>query len=131
MKCKKKNTLNFPTLHFLLLLLLLLIFVKVAKALGMSEEERKAKDDGEFWLTVEDFVAFFDGVDILDRDVDVDTIVIEIDEDDGRCLGPLKGCAKGCFSYYCLCEGARLLCCPHRGSDKTTKVKKCCGVVVS
>ena len=28
-------------------------------------------------------------------------------------------------------EGARLLCCPHRGSDKTTKVKKCCGVVVS
>ena len=40
---------------------------EVAKALKMSDEERNSKDDGEFWMLMDDFIRFFDGVDILDR----------------------------------------------------------------
>ena len=53
----------------------------------------------------EDFMVYFDGVDILDREVNIKDVVLTIDEADG-CLAPAKGCARGFFRYWCCCEGA-------------------------
>eukprot|EP00613_Pedinella_sp_CCMP2098_P013882 CAMPEP_0171756038 /NCGR_PEP_ID=MMETSP0991-20121206/44823_1 /TAXON_ID=483369 /ORGANISM="non described non described, Strain CCMP2098" /LENGTH=467 /DNA_ID=CAMNT_0012358235 /DNA_START=28 /DNA_END=1432 /DNA_ORIENTATION=- len=52
------------------------------------------KEDGAFWMTMEDFMLYFDGVDILDRGVNIKDVVLTIDESEG-CLAPLKGCAAG------------------------------------
>lgn len=72
----------------------------------------------------EDFMVYFDGVDILDREVNIKDVVLTIDEADG-CLAPAKGCARGCFRYWCCCEGVTHLCCPHKSSEDTVEVKKC------
>jgi hypothetical protein len=62
----------------------------------------------------------------MDRSVDIQDVVLSIDEADGPCLGPLKGCLRGCGRYWCLCEGASHLCCPHAASKDTVKVTHCC-----
>ena len=60
-------------------------------------------------------------VDVLDRGIDINDLVMDIDEANGNLYGPLLGCLKGCFSYWCLCEGACRLCFPHRSSKVTVK----------
>jgi len=97
-------------------------------ASALSFRDAGTKDDGAFWMVIEDFVKFFDAVDVCDREVGIRDVVLQIDEADGACLGPAKGCAKGCFRYWCLCEGATHLCCPHHSSDKTVKTRKICGM---
>jgi calpain-15 len=94
----------------------------VASALNFQID---TKDDGVFWMLFEDFMKHFDAIDILDREVDINDITFTIDEDDGRCFGPLKGCLVGCFRYWCLCAGCSHLCCPHHRSSETVKVNRC------
>ena len=70
-------------------------------------------------------VQFFDGVDVLDRSVDIHDLVLNIEEDDGPWCGPLLGCCRGCFKFWCLCQGAWRLCFPHESSSATIKIHYC------
>ena len=72
-------------------------------------------------MELSDFCEYFDGVDILDRHVDINDVVMTIDESLG-CSAPLIGCIKGCFGYWCLCQGPAHVLCPHISSKSTAKV---------
>jgi hypothetical protein len=45
-----------------------------------------------------------------DRSRGIDDVRLDVHEDEG-CVGPTKGCAKGCLMYYCCCRGVAALCC--------------------
>ena len=38
-------------------------------------------------------------------------------------IGPAMGCLLGCGYYWLCCHGPYALCCPHRSSSKTVKVR--------
>ena len=75
-------------------------------------------------MAYEDFMKYFNGVDILDRETGIGNIVLDVNEDE--MCGPLRGCCRACGRYYCCCEGPTALCCPHHSSEDTVVVKKCC-----
>lgn len=79
-------------------------------------------DDGMFWMEYCDFMDHFSTVDVCHRSTGIADVKIDLYEDDG-CLGPTKGCAKGCCEFYlphcskqaphCRgCIGCTALCCP-------------------
>lgn len=53
----------------------------------------------------------------------IDDIRLDIHEDSG-CIGPTKGCVKGCAEYYCACKGCIALCCPTDHKMKTVAEMK-------
>ena len=77
-------------------------------------------------MIYEDFMKYFDGVDILDRETGIGNIVLDVNGDET--CGPLRGCCRACGRYYCCCEGANALCFPHHSSTETVEVKKCLGL---
>lgn len=88
---------------------------EVKKAVGFVDV-----DDGAFWMSWGDFVQNWSRIGIVDRTVDVNCLKLQV-RDDSACA-PVKGCAKGCLRFWCLCEGARRLYCPHRASQETVSV---------
>ena len=71
----------------------------------------EVKDDGFFWMEWKDFRQHFQSIDVCHRSRSLRDVRLDIHEDDG-CKGPVLGCVRGCFGYYCLCKGCRALCCP-------------------
>ena len=104
---------------------------KVAKACGV--DPGKPSDDGVFWMAYEDFLAYFDSIDVLKRTEDLHDIYLDTHEDmKPRVFGPLRGCVVGLCRYFVACQGVRKLCCGRAPTgDDTVEVDQkrmhCCG----
>ena len=104
---------------------------KVAKACGVAPG--KPSDDGVFWMAYEDFLAYFDSIDVLKRTEDLHDIYLDTHEDmKPRVFGPLRGCVVGLCRYFVACQGVRKLCCGRAPTgDDTVEVDQkrlhCCG----
>ena len=103
----------------------------VAKACGV--DPGKPSDDGVFWMAYEDFLAYFDSIDVLKRTEDLHDIYLDTHEDmKPRVFGPLRGCVVGLCRYFVACQGVRKLCCGRAPTgDDTVEVDQkrlhCCG----
>lgn len=82
----------------------------VAKDLDHTEE-----NDGSFWMAFEDFVRYFDRIDVCDRSTYAD-FRLNVREDE-PCLGVCKGLVCGCSRFWCICEGFRRIYCGHRNKE--------------
>ena len=73
-----------------------------------------------------EFIAHFNSVDICNRSRGVRDLFLDLKEDDGcqNCLGPLKGCATGCVSFWCWCKGVKALYCGKTASEQTLEMTK-------
>jgi hypothetical protein len=87
---------------------------ELAKEIGLS-----VKEDGEFWIDLDNFCREFDKVAICDRTVKND-LRLNTREEWPVC-GPLYGCVKGCGMFWCLCKGVRVIYCGARTSDSLRK----------
>jgi len=85
-------------------------------------------DDGAFWMSWEDYIQNWKWIGVIDRTVDIKTLRLNLKDD--SCCAPTIGCCKGCSSFWCCCTGCKRLYCPHRSSDETVKVKKCCSCAI-
>ena len=89
----------------------------------------EARDDGAFWIAVEDFVRNFRSVSICVRDTGFNDLALDVHEEMGVC-GVCFGCVTGCLGFWCLCRGCRALCCGEEADDETVKGKRdsmaCC-----
>ena len=86
----------------------------------------RAADDGAFWMAWGDFERIFEQLDVCARARGVRDLQLERNEADGRlqhCLGPLKGCAAGCFAYWCLGRGCAALYGAHGGEEATIDIE--------
>jgi len=81
--------------------------------------EAVARDDGIFWMPWEQFEIHYGSVDICDRTAGFRDLAIDLNEEEG-CAGPVKGCASGCFRFWCCCEGTINLCCGHTPESATS-----------
>lgn len=80
------------------------------------------KNDGVFWISWYDFQSIFTDIDICHKSFGKHDLILDIHE--GVCCGPMIGCTKGCFSFWCCCNGCKALYFPHKSSQSTLKVKK-------
>jgi len=80
------------------------------KHTGVAFEIGKPKDkeDGVFYMSWEDFIKYFDLVDILYPHFGQDNIHLRIVEEDAWC-GTCRGCAWGICKYWLMCKGVRTL----------------------
>ena len=108
-----------------------LCVVHSAEACGV--DPGKPSDDGVFWMAYEDFLAYFDSIDVLKRTEDLHDIYLDTHEDmKPRVFGPLRGCVVGLCRYFVACQGVRKLCCGRAPTgDDTVEVDQkrmhCCG----
>ena len=94
---------------------------KVAKACGV--DPGKPSDDGVFWMAYEDFLAYFDSIDVLKRTEDLHDIYLDTHEDmKPRVFGPLRGCVVGLCRYFVACQGAEARCGRAPTGDDTVEV---------
>ena len=89
-----------------------------------AEELKYVPDanDGIFWMEWSDFAKNFTKISICDRDANKD-LSLEIYEDHPRC-GPCLGCASGCASFWCKCNGCRVI---YFGNEKGDAMKSGAG----
>eukprot|EP00756_Hemistasia_phaeocysticola_P008073 Hpha_TRINITY_DN14485_c3_g1::TRINITY_DN14485_c3_g1_i1::g.157968::m.157968/K08582/CAPN15; calpain-15 len=93
----------------------------VASSVGKTDG-----DDGMFWMQFEDFITYFDAIDVLDRSTGEHDFAFRTYEGEG-CCGPCTGCCKGCCSLWCCCKGAKVLCCSRKGTGEMRKgERECC-----
>eukprot|EP00598_Pedospumella_elongata_P001962 CAMPEP_0184979376 /NCGR_PEP_ID=MMETSP1098-20130426/9690_1 /TAXON_ID=89044 /ORGANISM="Spumella elongata, Strain CCAP 955/1" /LENGTH=351 /DNA_ID=CAMNT_0027502687 /DNA_START=199 /DNA_END=1251 /DNA_ORIENTATION=+ len=76
----------------------------VALEIGKPEK----KEDGIFYMCWEDFIKYFNVVDVLYPNYGMDNIHFRVVEQDPYC-GNCRGCAWGCFKYWFCCKGLRTL----------------------
>jgi hypothetical protein len=81
-------------------------------------------DDGAFWMSWNDFVESWEGVGVVDRTIDIDSLTYDFDEEMHgnfckKCLGPSVGCGNGCFRFWCKCQGPLRLYNPIESEDKS------------
>jgi len=76
----------------------------VALEIGKPEK----KEDGIFYMCWEDFIKYFNVVDVLYPNYGMDNIHFRVVEQDPYC-GNCRGCAWGCFKYWLCCKGLRTL----------------------
>lgn len=78
------------------------------KGVALEIGKPVAKEDGIFYMSWEDFRAMFDVVDVLYPNFGMDNIHYRVVEEDPYC-GNCRGCAWGCFKYWCCLKGLRTL----------------------
>eukprot|EP00937_MAST-01D_sp_MAST-1D-sp2_P002116 g2116.t1 len=59
------------------------------------------KEDGKFWMPFEDFVRYYDHIDLCATGSSMSDLELDLNEDSGKVLGLCKGAALGCLSYWC------------------------------
>lgn len=79
-------------------------------------------NDGVFWMEWSDFNENFTKIQICDRDANKD-LSLEIFETHPKC-GPCLGCAFGCASFWCKCNGCRVI---YFGNEKGDAMKSGAG----
>eukprot|EP00930_Biecheleria_cincta_P045441 TRINITY_DN31310_c0_g1_i1.p1 TRINITY_DN31310_c0_g1~~TRINITY_DN31310_c0_g1_i1.p1 ORF type:complete len:478 (+),score=60.67 TRINITY_DN31310_c0_g1_i1:101-1435(+) len=85
------------------------------QALGWRDSDMEDEDYGStFWMLWTDFAAFFDNLTILDRSVDIHTLVLDVKADQ-RCSAT-EACVRGCCKFWLCCRGCARLYLPHRSS---------------
>jgi hypothetical protein len=77
-----------------------------------------AKDDGIFFMSWDDFIQHFDGIDVCYRSRDMDDIQLDLKEDLGV-FGPTIGCIFGCTKYWLCCCGFYHLWCAKSSSKNS------------
>mmetsp|Transcript_30505 Transcript_30505/g.79897 ORF Transcript_30505/g.79897 Transcript_30505/m.79897 type:complete len:243 (-) Transcript_30505:78-806(-) len=88
-------------------------FKNVAKKLKHGKED---DDDGVFWMPYDEFWDRFGQIDLCDRSTGFGDLALDIDEAKGFC-GPARGCAWGCFKYWCMCKMCRASAFGHIGGE--------------
>lgn len=71
------------------------------------------KEDGKFWMAVNDFVQHFGDIYFVGTNRYVANTTMDFHEEYGAC-GPCRGCLGGTLDYWCCCQGPRLTCAPER-----------------
>ena len=88
--------------------------VRWMETAGMSMLGMKPKkEDGKFWMCVEDFVKYFPSVQFVGTSLSIENTRMDMHEESGLC-GPFKGCVLGTGTFCCMCEGIKTMCCPER-----------------
>lgn len=95
----------------------------VAKGVGYTD-----LDDVAFWMEWKDFLQNWKRIGVVDRTVNIDTLVLQMDESDPNC-GPTRGCVAGCCSFWCGCQGCKRLYCPYHSSRDTVKTGWGCAIL--
>ena len=85
--------------------------------------DRGKKDDGIFWMSYEDFLKYFDGVDVCFRSTGLNDLALDMHEELGG-FGPLCGCILGCLKYWLCCCGVYKLFCGRESSIHVADTKK-------
>ena len=86
----------------------------VAWACGWKKD---APDDGTFWMSWEDFVKYFDGLDVCFRTQGMRELQFEVAEECGAC-GPFVGGLYGIGRFFCLCQGLYKMWCVRKGTEE-------------
>jgi len=81
------------------------------------------KEDGAFWMQWQDFVRFWQSVDVVDCETTIDTVAIPL-HDSQRCCGPLAACLRGCCYFWCCCVGAKRLFLGRAGAQDLQEMKE-------
>jgi len=91
-------------------------YSKIAKKLKFV-----AADDGSFWMQYSDFLQIFNVVEICDRTT-IQNLHLSTNEDNGSKykLGILKGFVRGCWDFYCCCQGMKNVYCGRAESSVET-----------
>lgn len=79
-------------------------------------------EDSYFYITWEDFLRYFDCVDVVFPNSGVDEIHIKVNESHPY-TGLVEGCLCGCANYWCLCKGLRVLWCQENPHKLYTELK--------
>jgi len=93
---------------------------EVAKACKYEND----KTDGCFWMDFYTWKKHYDVVQICHRTTKRD-LALDVNESDG-CCGVVKGCACGCLSYWCLCQGFCKIYCGEKTSEEVVDTGCCC-----
>jgi hypothetical protein len=91
---------------------------QVKLEMGLVSGISKA-DDGIFFMAWDDFLKYFDGIDVCCRSRDFDDVNLDLLEDWGV-LGPFFGCIFGCIKYWFCCCGLYHLWCSKSSSKVNT-----------
>lgn len=92
-------------------------YKNVAKKLRRNAKNgAEDDDDGVFWMTYDDFWENFQQIDLCDRSTGFGDLAFSVDEQQGFC-GPARGCAWGCFKYWCMCKMCRATVFGHVGGE--------------
>merc|ERR1719469_1779627 len=86
-------------------------------------------DAGIFWMQWKDFTEFWTQIGVLDMNYDIMSLHTPL-YNEKELTGPVKGCLKGSFKYWC-CAGPRHLLVARRAAEDSMSLleeRRCCGV---
>ena len=89
----------------------------VKQSVGFMAGGTKDVDDGSFWMAWDDFVKYFDCLDVCVLSKGLNELRLDPREDVGVC-GPFFGCVLGCAWFWCACQGLAKMLCKRDGADK-------------
>jgi len=81
------------------------------------------KEDGSFWMQWEDFVSFWQGVQVVDCETNIRTVAMP-DYDETHACGPMSAFFWGCLEYWLCCVGCKRLYLGRAGGQNVTEMKK-------